>query len=164
MVSKSLQIKNCTSLLPANYWVTNSLQKVFSLGFGISAAGNIYILAFCLLKVQIQTHFTSSVGLVFSQNKVDDSKGEIWLSVMSQGSVWEDDEGLAEAPRGWAKGLYLSGAGPWGGDGMGVSGEAAGWWTRTERHLDFIFKNKKKIIWIFGPHCLEIKATTPCVH
>lgn len=48
------------------------------------------------------------------------------VSVRSQGSVWEDGEGLAGGHRGWAKGLYLSGAGPWGGDGIGVSGDAAG--------------------------------------
>lgn len=38
---------------------------------------------------------------------------------------------------------------------MGVSGEAAGWWIRTERHLHFIFK--KDHLRLCGQHQLETK-------
>lgn len=37
-----------------------------------------------------------------------------------------DDRGLAGGQRDWGYCLYFSGAGPCGGDGMGVSGEAVG--------------------------------------
>lgn len=42
------------------------------------------------------------------------------------GSGCEGGEGLAAGHRGWGKCLNLSGTGPSGGDGMGVSGAAAG--------------------------------------
>lgn len=51
----------------------------------------------------------------------------------SQGS---DGEGLAGGQMGWTKCLYFSGAGAWGGDGIGVSGEAAGKGERGQR--DFL--------------------------
>lgn len=43
----------------------------------------------------------------------------------SQGSACAAGEGLVGGQAGWTKCLYLSGAAAWGGDGMGVSGEAA---------------------------------------
>lgn len=47
-----------------------------------------------------------------------------WQSAgWSQGSDGVEGEGLAGGQRGCGKCLYISGAGPWGGDGMGVSGE-----------------------------------------
>lgn len=84
------------------------------------------------------------------------------LSAISQGSFCKDGEGLAGGQRGWAKGLYLSGAGPWGGDGMGVSGEAAGWRIRTERHLHFIFK--KDHLRLCRQHRLETKRNLWLLH
>lgn len=45
----------------------------------------------------------------------------------SQGSVCVEGDGLVGGQWGWGKRLYISVAGPCGGDGMGVSGEAAEW-------------------------------------
>lgn len=61
----------------------------------------------------------------------------------SQGSVCVEGEGLAGGQRGWGKCLYISWAGPCGGDGIGVSGEAAGRKACTQRDvLVHLFANK----------------------
>lgn len=47
------------------------------------------------------------------------------INMVDQGSVCVDGDGLVGGHRGCGKGLYISVAGACGGDGMGVSGEAA---------------------------------------
>lgn len=52
-----------------------------------------------------------------------------------------EDEGLAGGQGGWEKCLYISGPAPCGGDGMGVSGEAAGKKAGTESRFILVFAN-----------------------
>lgn len=60
------------------------------------------------------------------------------VCVCSQGSVCEDGSGLDGGHKGWGKCLYISGPGPCGGDGIGVSGEAAG--GKAEMEFHFLLK------------------------
>lgn len=60
----------------------------------------------------------------------------------SQGSLGVEDDGLAGGQRGWGKCLNISVAGPCGGDGMGVSGDAA----QREAEKDYLFTGRVYII------------------
>lgn len=80
MANKSLQIKNCTFFLSATAGLPIIYNFFLWVGVKVlyfSSWQHLHVGIFVFSMCRYQTHLTSSVGLIFSHNKVDEQGGDL---------------------------------------------------------------------------------------